>query len=155
MTNLSTRARYRQPIGRVTIVRLNEIKRRMGDKVELFSDDSMLGFNRKQWEGKMFRKFPLDFSDGFKQNLGPFIKTNVHKNKNEITFIVKKKVTAYQLNALIGFLEGKCPPFHYITIYRKARDYEEVYNITGFQEFLIYIKNELMSAPQLHIKIAW
>ena len=86
----STRARHKQPIGNATIIRLKDIKRRMGDKVELFSDESLLGFNRRDWHRKLFEKFPLDFSIGFKKHLGPFIKTNFNKKKKELSFIIRK-----------------------------------------------------------------
>ncbi len=84
VTGVSMAVQVRRPIGRTTIVRLKDIKRRMGEKVELFSDASMLGFDRKLWEGKLFKKFPLDFSVGFKRNLGPWINTNY---KREIIVI--------------------------------------------------------------------
>ena len=127
----------------------------MGDKVELFSDESMLGFNRLDWHRKLFEKFPLDFSKGFKKHLGPFIKTNFNKKKKELSFIIRNKVSAHQLNSLIGFLEGKCPPFHYLTEYRKAKVFEQIYNLLGLQDFREYMRNELLSVPSLHIKIAW
>jgi len=151
----SMRARYRQPIGRATIVRLKDIKRRMGEKVELFSDASMLGFDRKHWESKLFKKYPLDFSIGFKKNLGPWITTNHNKNGKSLSFIVKNKVSQFQLNSLIGFIEGKCPPFHYLTIFRKGTVFEEVYNIMGLFDFSSYMKNELISVPSIHMKITW
>ena len=127
----------------------------MGEKVELFSDSSMLGFDRKHWEGKLFKKYPLDFSIGFKKNLGPWITTNHNKNGKSLSFIVKNKVSQFQLNSLIGFIEGKCPPFHYLTIFRKGTVFEEVYNIMGLFDFSSYMKNELISVPSIHIKITW
>jgi len=149
----STMARFRQPIGAATIVRLKDIKRRMGERVELFSDESMLGFDSKEWQNRLFQKFPLDFSEGFKKNLGSYIKTNYNQKKKSMSFIVRKKVTPYQLDALIGYLEGKLPPFHYLTIYRKMKVFEEIYNLTGLQLFREYLRNELISA--IHIKITW
>ena len=154
-TGFSIFARHRQPIGRATIIKLKQIKQRMGEKVELFSDASMLGFDRKHWEKKLFQKFPLDFSEGFKKNLGSFIKTNLNKNKKSLSFVARKKATAYQLNALIGFIEGRTPPFHYLTVYRKAKVFEQVYNLTGLQDLRIYIENELLSTPSIHVKITW
>jgi len=155
VTGVSMAVQVRRPIGRTTIVRLKDIKRRMGEKVELFSDASMLGFDRKLWEGKLFKKFPLDFSVGFKRNLGPWINTNYNKKGRSLSFIVKNKASPFQLNSLIGFIEGKAPPFHYLTISRKGRVFEEVYNITGLQDFREYLRNELTSTPQIHIKITW
>jgi len=151
----SMMARYRQPIGRATIVQLKQIKRRMGAKVELFSDASMLGFDRKHWETKLFKKHPLDFSEGFKKNLGAHIKTNLNKKKNSLSFIARRKATPYQLNALIGYIEGKTPPFHYLTIFRKAKVFEEVYNLISLQDLRVYIENELLSTSSIHIKITW
>ena len=154
-TGVSMAVQVRRPIGGTTIVRLKDIKRRMGKKVELFSDASMLGFDRKLWEGKLFKKYPLDFSVGFKKNLGPWINTNYNKKGKSLSFVVKNKASPFQLNSLIGFIEGKAPPFHYLTIFRKGRVFEEVYNITGLQDFREYLRNELTSTPQIHIKITW
>ena len=151
----SMMARYRQPIGRATIVQLKQIKRRMGAKVELFSDASMLGFDRNEWEKKLFQKHPLDFSEGFKKNLGTYVKTNLNKNKKSLSFIARRKATPYQLNALIGYIEGKTPPFHYLTTFRKAKVFEEVYNLISLQDLRNYIENELLSTSSIHMKITW
>ena len=93
--------------------------------------------------------------EGFKKNLGSFIKTNVSKNKKSLSFIARTKATDYQLNALIGFIEGRTPPFHYLTVYRKAKVFEQIYNLTGLQDLRFYIENELRSTPSIHVKITW
>jgi len=93
----------------------------MGTKVELFSDDSMLGFDRKHWETKLFKKHPLDFSVGFKKNLGTYIKTNLNKNKKSLSFIARRKATPYQLNALIGYIEGKTPPLSLFNNFQESQ----------------------------------
>ena len=85
------------PIPGYTIVRLNEIKRRMGTKVDLFDDSQSFGFNRKHWEKKLYEKFPIDFSEGFKQHLGSFIKTNFDDRKREFQFVVRRKATMFPL----------------------------------------------------------
>ena len=139
----SMMARYRQPIGRATIVQLKQIKRRMGAKVELFSDASMLGFDRKEWEKKLFQKHPLDFSEGFKKNLGTYVKTNLNKNKKSLSFIARRKATPYQLNALIGYIEGKTPPFHYLD--RKSTRLNSSHKPISYAVFCL--KKKIPSSP--------
>ena len=101
------------------------------------------------------KKFPLDFSEGFKKNLGLYIKTNLDKKKNELSFLVRKKVSPFQLNSLIGYIEGKTPPFHYTTTFRHAKVYEEVYNLVSLQDLRVYIENELLTTPAIRMKITW
>ena len=125
------RAQYDFPIARGTVVHLNEIKRRMGKKVDLFDDAQSLGFNRKHWEKQLYKKFPIDFSEGFKQHLGSFIKTNYHDRKREFMFVVRRKATPFQINSLIAVIESRTPPFHHINSFIKRKVWEEVYNLSS------------------------
>lgn len=151
----SNRAMIDFPMEGRTIVRLRDIKRRMGAKVDLFSDASVLGFDRKHWESKLYKKFPIDFSEGFKQQLGPWIKTSHNKRKRELVFIAKKKATTHQVNSLIAIVESKLPPYHQVTSYIKRKVWEELYNINSLYDLHGYLVEELKLVHQVHMKLTW
>ena len=146
-------AQQRVPISGHTIVRLQEIKRRMGTKVDLFHDSSIFGFERKKWESKLFEKFPLDVSEGFKQHIGRFIKTSSQKRAFLCT--VQKKVTEFQLNALIAVIESKIPPFHHVTTFVKRKVWEEIYNMNSLYSLKHYIQQSLREVPRIFLKLTW
>ena len=127
----------------------------MGAKVDLFDDDQMLGFNRKHWEKKLYEKFPIDFSEGFKRHLGTFIKTNYNIKKREFIFVVNRKATAVQLNSLIAVIESKVPPMHQVNTYIKRKVWEEVYNINSLFGLHSYVHQEIKMVPKVHMKLNW
>ena len=143
------------PIPGRTIVMLQDIKRRMGKKVDLFDDAQMTGFDRKKWETQLYQKFPIDFSEGFRQHLGSWIKTSYNRKKREFIFVVRRKVTIVQLNSLIAVIESKVPPFHRVTTYIKRKVWEEVYNIHSLYGLHSYVNEELKSVPKVHMKLTW
>ena len=83
------------------------------------------------------------------------MKTNLDKKKKELSFVVRNKVTPFQLNSLIGYIEGVTPPFRYLTTFRFAKVYEEVYNLVSLQDLRVYLENELRSTPAVRMKITW
>ena len=150
------RAQMDFPIPGYTIVRLNEIKRRMGKKVDLFDDSQAFGFNRKHWEKKLFKKFPIDFSEGFKQHLGSFIKTSFDDRKREFQFVVRRKATMFQINSLIAVIESKPPPpFHHVDSFIKRKVWEEVYNLSSLYGLQSFITNSIKDSPKIHMKLTW
>ena len=151
----SMRAHYERPIDRGIIIKLKDLKRQMGEKVELFNDTQLLGFDKPHWEKRVYEKFPIDLSKGFKKSLGTYIKTSYDKPGKKVLIKIYRRATAFQLNSLIGYLEGKCPPFNYMTLYRFGKVFEEVYNVGGFQDFLHFIQNQLHSSPSVYLKLQW
>ena len=151
----TARAQYDFPISRSTVIRLNEIKRRMGKKVDLFDDAQSLGFNKKHWEKKLYEKFPIDFSEGFKQHLGSFIKTNFNDRKREFVFVVRRKATQFQINSLIAVIESKTPPFHQVNCFIKRKVWEEVYNLNTLYSLQSYITSTLKETPKTYMKLTW
>ena len=144
-----------QPIPGQVIVRLNEIKRRMGEKKDLFDDASVLGYDRKKWETMLYQKFPIDFAAGMKKHLGNFIKTSFDRKNKKFEFTVRKKASDQQKNALIAVLESRCPPFRYIQKFIKRRKWEELYNVNSLMGLLSFITNTLKTTGKVHIKLTW
>ena len=128
----------------------------MGDERELFTDESMLGFNKKNWEKMLYKKFPIDSLVGFKKNIGNFIKTNFNKKTSAHDFTVKRIATNYQINSLIAYIEGLSPSFHYLQIFIKnKRGYEEIINLKSFDDLNRYINDYLQTRPKLHLRITF
>ena len=143
------------PIPGETIVRLRDIKRRMGEKVDLFQDNDILGFDRRHWETQLYQKFPIDMADGVKQQMGSWIKTSLNRKKREFQFTVYKKSTPMQRNSLIAVIESKCPPFHYLTVHIRRKVWELVYNVHSLFGLQSYIRSELENASKVHMKLTW
>ena len=154
-TGWSRMAVMNEPIPGETIVQLRDIKRRMGEHVDLFHDAQILGFDRKHWETKLYEKFPIDFSEGFRQHLGSWIKTSFNEKKREFIFVARQKATVMQINSLIAVVEAKTPPFHYIDSYIKRKVWEEVYNLNSLHGLHSFITEELKSVPKVHMKLTW
>ena len=143
------------PIAGETIVRLRDIKRRMGEKVDLFQDNDILGFDRKHWETQLYQKFPIDMADGVKQQMGSWIKTSLNRKKREFQFTVYKKSTPMQRNSLIAVIESKCPPFHYLTVHIRRKVWELVYNVHSLFGLQSYFTSELENVSKVHMKLTW
>ena len=127
----------------------------MGKKVDLFDDAKMIGFDKKEWDSKLFEKFPIDFSEGFRQRLGSWIKTSYNNKKREFIFIAQRKATIVQLNSLIAVIESKTPPFHQVTSYIKRKVWEEVYNSHSLYGLHNFITEELKYVQKVHMKLTW
>jgi hypothetical protein len=156
ISNLSMRAVVNRNIPRATIIRLKDIKEKMGDERELFTDESMLGFNKKQWETALYKKYPIDSTIGFKKNVGQFIKTNFNKKTKQHDFIIRKLATNFQINSLIGYIEGACPSFHYLEIsIKNKRGYEQIFNLSSFDDLKRYIKNHLQTQVKIHLRVTF
>ena len=52
------------------------------------------------------------------------IKLNISRKRREIEFIVTRKHTNREINALIGFIESKVPSFAYTTFAIKRKRWE-------------------------------
>ena len=151
----STMAVKEMPIPHQTIIRLYDMKRRMGEKRDLFHDAQIVGFDKYKWEQELVKRFPIDLSEGFKQNLGSSVKTNYSKQNRNFEFRLQQRVTMLQLNSLIGIIESKCPSMHHITTYIKRKVWEELYNINSLHDLKNYILVEIQNIKQLHIRLTW
>ena len=155
MTGISTRAVFERPVERRTIIRLAELKRRMGSKVELFDDKQLLGFDRGHWEKKVFAKYPMDLSQGFKKDLGRFITTTYNQKLRSLLFSVNKKSTVTQMHALIGYIESKCPPIKYCSVFIKQKTFAELQHIDYLDDIFHYLQNVLRSTKSVIMKVTW
>jgi len=149
----SVRGQENVDIPGASIVRLHDIKRRMGTKVDLFEDSSLYGFDRKKWETQLFEKFPLDVSKGFKHHIGSFIKTS--SQKRAFLFSVQRKATEFQINSLIAVIESKTPPFIHVTTYIKRKVWEELYNINSLYSLKHFVQNSLKETRRVFLKVTW
>jgi len=151
----SMQAQVNRPIPTRTIVSLKEIKQKMGKRAELFSTNSMYGFDRERWKTSLQKKFPIDMSAGFKKLIGPNIKTAYDRKLKSITFSFRRKATPSQINSLIGYVESLVPPFNELRIERKRRVWEEIYDIKSIQDLTEYIQRVKNDVARTFMKISW
>jgi hypothetical protein len=155
-TGVSRIARVDQPIPRATVISLKTIRKNMGDKAELFKDKSLYGFDTGMWKENLIKKFPIDMSAGFKKRIGRHIKTSYDKKRKMIQLRIFRKATEPQVNSLIGYLEGKCPPFHYLMVEIKGRKvWEQVYGLSSWQDLAEYIRNIKIGQVKTLMKVSW
>ena len=151
----STRARFERPIPEATRVSLHEMQRVMGKRVVNFDQREMLGFHRKHWETMLYKKHHIDASAGTKQYLGNWIKTVLNKKKRFFRCSVQNKASVFQIEALISQIEGKCPPFEFLTIQIKRKHYETLSHIKSFDSLRGFIITSLYTQRMIHLNIIW
>ena len=150
----TTAAIYEREIPRAAIVRLKDIKRKQGEIAEEFDEREIYGFNKRKWEAKMYNKYHIDASEGTKHYLGSWIKTVFNRRKRFFRFTVRNKATDFQISALISQIEGKCPPFDYVTVQVHRKKYENL-AVTTLDSLKSFITTELISRPDVTINIIW
>jgi hypothetical protein len=155
-TGDSMRVQYQQPIPERTIVRLNELRRKMGDKAELFTDESMIGFNKRVWEKKLFRQAPIRFEPGQHKDLGSWIQTKFSKKHRQIIVTIQRKYTSYQLDKLIYMLETSCPLFKFLKIEANRRKkFELIPGLSDWMELREFIVNLMKDLNRIMLRISW
>ena len=113
------------------------------------------GFDREDWKNQNLQKYPIDSTAGVKKQLGPYIKSSVHKAKHTISFTTRKQATVMQVNALIRLIEGNTPPFEYLNIFIKRKEFERVLNLRNFDELHTYILQLGRQSKVSYFKITW
>ena len=102
----------------------------------------------------MYNKYHIDASEGTKHYLGSWIKTVFNRRKRFFRFTVRNKATDFQISALISQIEGKCPPFDYVTVQVHRKKYENL-AVTTLDSLKSFITTELISRPDVTINIIW
>ena len=147
---------YEMPITGVTIISLKNLKAKMGAEQELFTDESMLGFDKSKWERDLFEKYPIHQHPGVFKELGRWVKLKHSKQNRQIVVQISKKLTSFQLDKLISFCESNCPLFEFVVceIKRKKR-FEAILNLRDWMDLREFIYNTLLSSRQIYLLLKW
>ena len=156
MSQASMKAYRNRPIQSRTLISLKKIREKMGDQQELFTDESMIGFNKRKWKSVLFKKAPIHFHDGLKTDLGRWIKASYSQKSRNIMVIVNAKASEIQLNKLIYYLETTAPLFRVCQcLIKTRRAYEQITELYGWQGLRDYIESFLIGRKNMNFKVEW
>ena len=155
-TGVSMMAHYAMPLDSVTVVRLKDIKERMGARVDLYDDRQLFGLDMNEFKHRVMKRQPIDSKPGSKYHIGPLIKTSHDKKKRIFYFSVKRKASVKQIKSLLSYIQATIPAFRHLKFFIKNRkEYLQLTNVSSFDELYEFLLEVKKRKRLSEFKLTW